>query len=171
MIGVYAWLVAALFFLILEMGHPGLFYWTSFSLGSLVAATLSWCDYSWQSAGIGFLVSSLLAIVLLKFSVGKLIKKHSGAHTLTNTDALIGKIGRVVEPISVDKAGRVKIGGEEWLARAYKEGVVHESASHESASHEGALPRSTHQTLFEVGVRVSVVAVRGSHLVVTLVNE
>jgi membrane protein implicated in regulation of membrane protease activity len=145
MTGVYAWLAAALFFLIFEMGHPGLFYWLSFSLGSLVAALLSWYDYSWQLAGVGFLVSSLLAIVLLKLTVGKLIKKHGGAHTLTNTDALIGTIGVVVEPVVADKPGRVKLGGEEWLAR-----------SSES---------------LQAGARVRVVAVRGSHVVITLLNE
>lgn len=160
MIGVYAWLVAALFFLIFEMGHPGLFYWLSFSLGSLVAATLSWYDYSWHITGIVFLLSSLLAIVLLKRFVGKLVHHH-GAHMLTNTDALIGKIGIVVKPIFADKPGRVKIGGEEWVARAYKESATHESATHESA----------HKSVFEEGVRVSVVAVRGSHVVVTAVNE
>ena len=176
MIGVYAWLVAALFFLIFEMGHPGLFYWLSFSLGSLVAATLSWYDYSWHITGIVFLLSSLLAIVLLKLTVGKLIKKHGGAHTLTNTDALIGKIGIVVKPIFADKPGRVKIGGEEWVARAYKESATHESAkhksaTHENATHESATHESAHKNVFEEGVRVSVVAVRGSHVVVTAVNE
>lgn len=141
MVAVYAWLIAALIFLIFEMGHPGLFFWLSFSLGSLVAATFSWYDYSWHVAGFSFLLSSLGAIVLLKRYVGNFIKHH-GAHTLTNTDALIGKIAVVVTPISADKPGRVKIGGEEWLARSSE--------------------------VLEKGVRVSVVAVRGSHVVVTL---
>ena len=145
MIGVYAWLVAALLFLIFEMGHPGLFFWLSFSLGSFVAAFLTWYDYSWSIVGIGFLLSSLVAIALLKRFVGSLV--HHGAHTLTNTDALIGKIGIVVTPIMTDKPGRVKIGGEEWLARA------------------------SHEEHLEEGVRVSVVAVRGSHVVVKKVSE
>jgi len=174
MVGVYAWLVAALIFLIFEMGHPGLFFWLSFSLGSLVAATLSWYDYSWQFTGLVFLLSSLLAIVLLKLTIGRMVKQHS-THTLTNTDALIGKIGFVVAPIAADKPGRVKIGGEEWVARIDQKSILHKGAAHENATREGAThgdaahEDAAHDRVLHVGARVSVVAVRGSHVVVTLV--
>jgi membrane protein implicated in regulation of membrane protease activity len=146
MINVYAWLVAALVFLILEMGHPGLFFWLSFSIGSCVAAGLTWYGLSWYLVLGSFLVTSLLAIGLLKYFVGSFIKQHETHHP-TNTDALIGQIGIVVTAITGDQPGRVRVGSEVWMARAAHVGSIKE------------------------GARVTVVAVRGSHVVVKSATE
>lgn len=146
MMNLYAWLVAALVFLILEMGHPGLFFWLSFSIGSFVAAGLTWYGYSWYLVLGSFLVLSFVAIGLLKYFVGSLIK-HNGAHHLTNTDALIGQIGTVTVAITGEQPGRVRVGSEVWMARAAHVGSIKE------------------------GARVTVVAVRGSHVVVKSITE
>lgn len=141
MVDFYAWLVAGLVFLILEMGHPGLFFSLSFSLGSFVAAGLTWYDFSWYFVFSGFLVTSLVAIGFLKYFVGSFIKQHETHHP-TNTDALIGQIGIVTVAITGEQPGRVRVGSEVWMARAAHVGSVKE------------------------GARVIVVAVRGSHVVV-----
>jgi len=69
----------------------------------------------------------------------------------------------------------VKIGGEEWVARIDQKSILHKGAAHENATREGAThgdaahEDAAHDRVLHVGARVSVVAVRGSHVVVTLV--
>jgi membrane protein implicated in regulation of membrane protease activity len=142
MVDFYAWLVAGLIFLILEMGHPGLFFWLSFSIGSFIAAALTWYACTWYVVMVGFLAGSLVAIASLKYFIRSVAHQDPEAHTLTNTDALIGKIGIVTVAITGDQPGRVRIGGEVWSARA---------------GHVGSI---------NVGAHVTVVAVSGSHVIV-----
>lgn len=143
MVDFYAWLAAGLVFLILEMGHPGLFFWLSFSLGSFIAAGLTWYQFSWYFVLLGFLLGSVLAIISLKLFVKKVAHEQpEGHHTRTNTDALIGKIGIVTQAITGDHPGRVRIGGEVWAARMGQVGSAN------------------------VGTHVTVVGVSGSHVIV-----
>ncbi len=67
---------------------------------------------------------------------------HSGPELTTGHDALVGKVGVVVEPVS-ELDGRVRLGGEIWTARSYDP-----------------------QTTIEPGARVSVFAIEGATAVV-----
>jgi len=67
---------------------------------------------------------------------------HSGPELTTGHDALVGKVGVVVEPVS-ELEGRVRLGGEIWTARSYDP-----------------------QTTIEPGARVSVFAIEGATAVV-----
>ena len=60
----------------------------------------------------------------------------------TNVYALVGKKGTVIEPISPDQPGYVKIQGEQWLARSIA---------------PAPLPQ---------GCKIMVIDVRGAHLIV-----
>jgi membrane protein implicated in regulation of membrane protease activity len=143
---VLIWLVMALVFLMLEMGHPGLFFFLSFFVGAINTALLSiWVD-SWILQGLVFLGSSALSFLLLHFLVARLIKQaHSQKHT--NVYALQGKRGIVVHAIKPTSSGQVKLGGEIWSARALDDGAI------------------------GVGAPVSVVMVKGVHLIVEKVSE
>ncbi|MDQ3166596.1 MAG: NfeD family protein [Actinomycetota bacterium] len=67
---------------------------------------------------------------------------HSGPELTTGHDALVGKVGVVVEPVS-ELDGRVRLGGEIWTARSYDP-----------------------QTTIEPGARVRVFAIEGATAVV-----
>ena len=64
----------------------------------------------------------------------------------TNVYALIGKKGMVIELIGPDQPGYVKIQGEQWLAR------------------------SIAQAPLQQGCKITVIDVRGAHLIVDQTN-
>src|SRR5579872_5461954 len=96
----FFWFTAALLFLLLEMGSPGLFYFLSFFFGSLAAAGISYVTPAWQTQAISFLTISALAFALLKTWV----KKQSHHAKITNAQALIGKHGLVIKAITPSSA-------------------------------------------------------------------
>lgn len=87
-----------------------------------------------------FLAGSVLALVLLKRFVHTYERDNKKTHT--NMYALQGKQGIVVTTIEPNRFGQVKVGGEQWAARAHNNGVI------------------------EVGAEVEIVAVGGAHVVV-----
>lgn len=137
----YIWVIVALLFVLLEIGHPGLFLFLSFALGALVTAFSAVYSDSLMSQCVIFLLASIGALVVLMKWVKKTIdKEHAYQHT--NTQALVGRKALVIKDIYVDMPGEVKIGGELWMARAL---------------HDHYIPAET---------QVIVVQVRGAHVVV-----
>ncbi len=140
------WLVMSFAFLIFEMGHPGLFFFLSFFIGALSTAVLSiWVD-SGIAQGALFLGTSALSFFVLRFYVARLFKQAS-KEKHTNVYALQGKRGIVVQDIERTKSGQVKVGGEIWSARAVD---------------SSSMP---------AGTPVTVVAVKGVHLIVEEIVE
>ncbi len=138
---IFFWLVIALLFLISELGHPGLFFFLSFSFGALISALISvWYD-SWIIQSTAFLVGAIISFFVLKRWVRVKMRKDRRDH-LTNVYALQGKKGTVIESILPDKPGYVQINGERWTAR------------------------SVHTAIIEQGVQVIVIDVRGAHVIV-----
>ena len=134
----FLWISVALLFLILEVGHPGLFFFLSFSLSSLFCALLAFFDVAiaWQCTA--FLIVSCIAFELLS----RFAKRLHDNHVRTNVYALEGKKGQVLEPIRPPATGLVKVEGEVWTARSLSGEAINS------------------------GVAVLVVHVRGAHLVV-----
>lgn len=88
---------------------------------------------------------SLLALV----RPGMIKRLHAGPELKIGPEALIGKRGRVLEPVENAAPGRVKIGGEVWSAKPFDE-----------------------DDRLEVGDAVDIVAIRGGvALVVRAHNE
>ena len=116
------WLVVAVLCLMFEMGNPGLFYFLSFCFGALGAGLASMVSDSIVTQVITFLIVTILGLGILKYWVRK--KMHTIAHNHTNMDALVGKQGLVIQTITQDDPGRVKIGGEVWLARSYNNQMI-----------------------------------------------
>ncbi len=142
----FIWLVIALVALILEMGSPGLFFFLSFSFGALASAIVSlWYD-SLVIQCSTFLMSTVLALLVLRLWVARWSKKYH-AHARTNMYALQGKRAVVLERITPEKPGIVKVGGEVWTARAADYYII------------------------ETGVEVEVVAVSGAHVIVQKITE
>ena len=136
MTGLVLWLIAAVLLAIGELLTPGLFFLGPVALAAVGAAV---------AAGIGGGII-LQLIVFIAVSAGSLAflrpiaRRHirMPALTRTGTAALVGANAVVLQRVDVN-GGRVKIGGEEWSARAFfEEQTLEPGARVEVAKIEGA---------------------------------
>ena len=110
------WLIIAFFFLIMEMGSPGLFFFSSFFFGGLVAAGVSLFIPSIVIQAVCFLGGTGIALLILRYFVVPRIGKDR-PHERTNVYALKGKQGFVIKNISFEHPGLVRVNGELWAAK------------------------------------------------------
>jgi membrane protein implicated in regulation of membrane protease activity len=136
MTGLVLWLIAAVLLAIGELLTPGLFFLGPVALAAVGAAV---------AAGIGGGII-LQLIVFIAVSAGSLAflrpiaRRHirMPALTRTGTAALVGAKAVVLQRVDVN-GGRVKIGGEEWSARAFfEEQTLEPGARVEVAKIDGA---------------------------------
>lgn len=109
------WAVVAFLCLIMEL-MAGDFFITCFAIGAVGAAISAVVGASFVVQVILFAVITLLAIFFVRpFALRYL---HRGDDDrVSNADALMGRQGRVVEPIEKGGFGRVVIDGDNWKAR------------------------------------------------------
>lgn len=108
------WAVVSIICLILELSS-GDFFIICFSIGavfSIIAAVLGLSIY-WQL--FIFAVFSLLSIFFVRPVALRYLHKNE-PNKPSNADALIGRTGRVTEPISANNSGYVQIDGDLWKA-------------------------------------------------------
>lgn len=109
------WLIAAIVLFILEVITPG-FVLANFGVASLAAAIAAWFGASMTVQVIVFVVACLASFVTLRPILHKTILRNS-KQTRTNTDALVGRMGRVTDAIPQSpEVGRVQIDGDNWRA-------------------------------------------------------
>jgi membrane protein implicated in regulation of membrane protease activity len=134
--GLALWLIAAVLLAIGELLTPGLFFLGPVAVAAVAAAV---------TAGIGGGII-LELIVFIAVSLGSLAflrpiaRRHirMPALTRTGTAALVGTKALVLQRVDAN-GGRVRIGGEEWSARAFFEGQTLEPGARvEVAKIEGA---------------------------------
>jgi membrane protein implicated in regulation of membrane protease activity len=134
--GLALWLIAAVLLAIGELLTPGLFFLGPVAVAAVGAAV---------TAGIGGGII-LELIVFIAVSLGSLAflrpiaRRHirMPALTRTGTAALVGTKALVLQRVDAN-GGRVRIGGEEWSARAFFEGQTLEPGARvEVAKIEGA---------------------------------
>lgn len=121
----YLWLFLFLLFLGIEILTTGLFFALCFSFGALIAMTSALLGANIVVSSIVFCVVSLICVILIRPLMKKYIDKFK---TKSNVDALIGSLAVVTEDISPNKAGKVKIEGEIWLAVSQDDIKVNENA-------------------------------------------
>ena len=136
MTGLVIWLVAAVLLAIGELLTPGMFFLGPVALAAVGAAV---------AAGIGggailqllvFIAVSLASLAFLRPIARRHIRMP--ALTRTGTAALVGTKALVLQQVDAN-GGRVRIGGEEWSARAYfEEQTLEPGARVEVAKIEGA---------------------------------
>jgi membrane protein implicated in regulation of membrane protease activity len=134
--GLVFWAIAAVLLAIGELVTPGLFFLGPVALAAVAAAI---------TAGIGggvilqllvFIVGSLASLAILR----PIARRHLRMPVIsrTGTAALVGTKALVLQRVD-SQGGRVKIGGEEWSARAFfDEQVLEPGARVEVAKIEGA---------------------------------
>jgi membrane protein implicated in regulation of membrane protease activity len=110
------WVVAAVLLVIGEVLTPGLFFLGPVALGAGIAAVVAAVGAPIWLQLIVFAAMSAASLAVLR----PLARRHlrMPAQLRTGTAALEGAQGVVLQRVDQD-GGRVRIGGEEWSARAF----------------------------------------------------
>ena len=140
----FFWFVTALFFLLFELGNPGLFYFISFSCGSFAAFFASLCELTIFDQIVFFFIVSACALWMMK----RWVRDYGNrGHYQSNVYALRGKRGVVVTPLVRGQfAGYIHIEGQVWAYKTLDSDVI------------------------PAGSLVEVIDVQGAHLVVKQVS-
>lgn len=116
----FLWFGLCFFFLILEMGHPGLFYFLSFSCGSLVALLMSMLEFSLHVQSSSFLLGTLMALLFVHMFVKQKMKQLQSAMHRSNIDALIGQKVVVYQSSHDACVWYAQIEGQVWVVKSVK---------------------------------------------------
>lgn len=109
----YIWMFVFLLCLGLEIVTPGIFFFLCFSTGAMFAMIFSLLGAGIQTEIIVFSCASLVSILLIR----PLLKRYMAKRKIdTNVDSLIGTPAIVIEEIKSNSIGKIKVGGEIWLA-------------------------------------------------------
>ena len=110
------WAILAVLLALGELATPGLFFLGPVALATLPALVVALLGGPAWLQVLVFIAGSLASLLVLR----PIARAHlqMPALTRTGTAALVGTRAMVLERVDAD-GGRVKIGGEEWSARAY----------------------------------------------------
>ena len=111
-----AWAIAAALLAVGEIFTPGLFFLGPIALAAVAGAVAALAGAAMALQLIVFAVASLASLAVLRPLARAHL--HMPAALRTGTAALEGAHAVVVQRVD-QIGGRVKIGGEEWSARAY----------------------------------------------------
>jgi membrane protein implicated in regulation of membrane protease activity len=134
-----AWLIWAIAAVLLSVGEvftPGMFFLGPVALAAVAAAVVALVGVGVVVQLLVFVAGSIATVAFLRPIAKRHL--HMPAALRTGTAALEGTKAVVLQRVDVN-GGRVRIGGEEWSARAYMEDQV-----------------------FEPGTRVEVVKIEGA---------
>ncbi len=116
----WAWLIAialGMVLIIIELligvdtGLDLVFIGTAFGLGGLI--TVAFHSWVWTA-----IVSGIICVLYVIIGRRYIHRRTAVSLTKTNIDTIIGKNGIVEKDISPGKDGLVKVGNEQWRARA-----------------------------------------------------
>lgn len=115
------WAIAAALLAVGELLTSGLFFLGPVAIAALIAAILAALGASAVVQFLAFVILSIASVAVLR----PLAKRHIKVPPMlrTGTDALVGSRALVLERVDAE-GGRVKIGGEEWSARAFMDDQV-----------------------------------------------
>jgi membrane protein implicated in regulation of membrane protease activity len=130
------WAIAAALLAVGELLTSGLFFLGPVAIAAVIAGVLAAIGAGPVVQLLAFVVLSIASVAVLR----PLAKRHITMPPMlrTGTDALVGARALVLERVDVN-GGRVRIGGEEWSARAFMEDqVIEPGARVEVVKIEGA---------------------------------
>jgi membrane protein implicated in regulation of membrane protease activity len=134
--GWVVWVIVAVVLALGELATPGLFFLGPVALAAIPAGIVALAGGAAWLQVLVFILGSLATLAVVR----PIARAHLSmpALTRTGTAALVGARAVVLQRVDSD-GGRVRIGGEEWSARAYMEGQVLEPGARvEVAKIEGA---------------------------------
>lgn len=121
------WTLVTVLALILEVSS-GTFYLMCFAIGAACAIVSSLLSIPFWMQVLVFIIFSSVSVFAVRPFVMKYL--HPKCETrLSNADALIGREGRVVDPITDRSAGYVRIDGDEWKAVSKDGGPIEAGAA------------------------------------------
>jgi membrane protein implicated in regulation of membrane protease activity len=118
-VGWVVWAVVAVVLAVGEVLTPGAFFLGPVALAAAAAALAALLGAGTAGSLLVFIVGGLLSLLVLRPIARRHV--HLPAISRTGTDALVGRKAVVTRRVDT-LGGRVRIGGEEWSARAYLEG-------------------------------------------------
>lgn len=119
-----AWLIWAIAAVLLSVGEiftPGLFFLGPVALAAVAAAVVALVGVGVAAQLVAFIAGSIATVLFLRPIARRHL--HMPAAIRTGTAALEGTKALVLQRVD-SNGGRVRIGGEEWSARAYMEGQI-----------------------------------------------
>ena len=117
------WLIAALLFGILEMIIPS-FIVINFGVGALLTTIFAAFNVSMEWLIAIFALGSLASFFIVRPIMLKYGFKNS-ENVKTNIDAMIGKVGKVIEIIDNEQnSGRIIIDGDDWRAKTIDNSII-----------------------------------------------
>ena len=115
------WAIAAVLLSVCEILTPGMFFLGPVALAAVAAAAVALFDVGVVGQLLAFIIGSIGTVAFLRPIAKRHL--HMPAALRTGTAALEGTKAVVLQRVDVN-GGRVRIGGEEWSARAYMEDQV-----------------------------------------------
>jgi membrane protein implicated in regulation of membrane protease activity len=119
-----AWLIWAIAAVLLSVGEiltPGMFFLGPVALAAVAAAVVALVGLGVAFQLLAFIIGSIATVAFLRPIAKRHL--HMPAALRTGTAALEGTKAVVLQRVDLN-GGRVRIGGEEWSARAYMEDQV-----------------------------------------------
>jgi membrane protein implicated in regulation of membrane protease activity len=119
-----AWLIWAIAAVLLSVGEiltPGMFFLGPVALAAVAAAVVALLGVGVAFQLLAFIIGSIATVAFLRPIAKRHL--HMPAALRTGTAALEGTKAVVLQRVDIN-GGRVRIGGEEWSARAYMEDQV-----------------------------------------------
>lgn len=120
------WFSLIFFFLFLEMGHPGLLYFLSFSCGALCSCIATFYGACVTSQLLVFITGTCGALLILYTLVQQKKNQLQAPFYRSNLDALIGKKAMIFVSPHDDKIWQVLIHGQVWQARHIHEKTLYQ---------------------------------------------
>lgn len=108
------WTIVTFVCLILELSS-GDFFVTCFAIGAVAGVLSALLGFPFWMQVIAWALFSVLSIWLIRPRLLRALHR-SGEERVSNADALIGRIGTVIEPIRPTESGYVKVDGDNWKA-------------------------------------------------------
>ncbi len=115
------WAIAAVLLSVGEIFTPGMFFLGPVALAAVAAAVVALLDVGVVGQLLAFVIGSVATVAFLRPIAKRHL--HMPAALRTGTAALEGTKAVVLQRVDIN-GGRVRIGGEEWSARAYMEDQV-----------------------------------------------
>jgi membrane protein implicated in regulation of membrane protease activity len=117
------WAIVAVLLAVGEIFTPGLFFLGPIALAAVAAAVVGLAGLGAAAQLIVFIAGSIASVLFLRPIARRHL--HMPASLRTGTAALEGTKALVLQRVDAN-GGRVRIGGEEWSARAFTDDGVYE---------------------------------------------
>ncbi|WP_028908838.1 NfeD family protein [Prevotella sp. AGR2160] len=131
------WCVVTFVCLILEL-TSGDFFVTCFAIGGLVAIVSAVIGLPFWLQVLIWAAFSVLSIKLIRPRLLKALHK-GGDHRVSNADALIGRVGTVIEEIRPGGSGYVQVDGDQWKAVSDDPEPIHKGEKVKIVSRESII--------------------------------